>query len=680
MLRWMRPTVVVVVLLACGWLLAGAPARAGEAGPELSQAEPAEDTPALNETDAQDVDLGELDLDSVAAAAPAEDGFAVNPEGEIDLGTAAVEGAAAATAQAAAPGVERVITAEDIAQSGARNLADLLAREAGFTVNDTFAGAEVAFQGLPSKFTTVLVDGQRVPGRILERVDFSQLPLANLERVEIIRGPQAAAYGSDSAGVVVNLVTRDSAAAGGAFALGLGSLGWNRQHVEAHGGRGGESWLFAAGREARDKYDLNPRFPDTDGDSFSQHDILGKYQRKLGRDLFRLQLDWFEDEGRGYSFSPPDQLRNNQTLTRRFQSALGYDWRLSGSESLHLTYNYGTYFHDFYRYWAGYEDATATDSQFKDELQDTHAVYAKAGLDYLLTAGAEYNHDALTSDRIGGGGSAQSAIAAGFAAYEWYASPRWTLAGALRYDDHDSFGGEWGPKLSAAYKLDRRSELAAAVGRGARFPSLREQHYEFASPFGYTVLGNPDLAPESTWSYTLDYSYATARGRLRLGAFRHEVSNLIVFNQIQEYPQVYQTENIADARTGGLEFSAERRWDVARQRSVGAGLDTSWLTDSNDAELGTRLPNSPEWDHCLRLFYEQPGLDGELLLRAVDERFLDRENTARAPGYATADLTVRYGLGPGTLTLSGLNLCNERDGKYGPEPGRELRAEYLLEF
>ena len=715
MLRWVEVTVLVV--LAAGWLLASAPAFAEGsdwAQAHLADTDPPADDPAaepdtsadedefdLDELDLDDLDLDDMELDEETAAALEE-----GADGEIDLGEASVEGEAVDVTVAATPEVASVITADEIAQSGVESIADLLAREAGFTVNDTFAGAEVTFQGLPAKFTAVLIDGQRVPGRIFERVDFSQLPLANLERVEIIRGPQAAAYGSDNAGVVVNLITKDAAGLGGALALGLGTLGWNREYAQVHGSDGCDSWYLSAERKARENYDLNNLFPDTDGDSYDQYDFLGKYSRKFGRDLFHLQVNWFKDEGLGNSFSPPDQVRNNETLTRRFQSTLGYDWQLSGSENLSLNYNYGTYFHDFYRYWVGYEDTTAIDSKFKDTLHDTHATYTKAGSDYILTAGAEYNYDSLRSDRVSGDGEETSTITAGFATYEWFYNDRWTFSGALRYDDHDSFGGKWGPKATATYKIDERSDLAGAVGHGVRYPSLREQYYEFASPFGYTVLGNPDLTPETTWSYALDYSYGTRLGHVRLGAFRHEVSDLIVFSQIQDYPQVFQTQNVADATTTGFQFSAERRWDVsakpcepklvwiheekrwgepaerplAEQRYIGAGLDTTWIADSEDAELGTELPNSPEWDHRLRLFYQQQGLDSEILVRNTNHRFLDRENTARAPGYTTVDLTVRYGLGPGTLKLAGLNLFDERDGKYGPEPGRELRAEYTLEF
>lgn len=726
MLRWVEVSVCMLLALA---VLAASPALAQEGGwreahladtadteegSESSDGESAEEEESgeeeegldLDELDLDDLDLDDVDLDDVEIDAETAAILEEAEDGEIDLGEATVEGEAVEVAIQAAPEVASVITAEDIDASGVENIADLLAREAGFTVNDTFAGAEVTFQGLPSKFTAVLIDGQRVPGHLLERVDFSELPLANLERVEILRGPQAAMYGSDNAGVVINLITRGGQGFGGRFALGLGSFGYNREYIQVHDGGDNQQWFFSAEHKARENYDLNGLFPDTDGDSYGQYDFMGKYSVSFDKSRFHVQANWFKDEGLGNSFSPPNQLRNNETLTRRFQGTAGWEYQLSGNQTLKLTHNYGTYFHDFYRYWIGFEDTTAIDSNFKDTINDTHLSYQQYGADYIFTAGAEYNHDRLESDRIEGTGEETAAITAGFASYEWFADERWTVSGALRYDDHDSFDPEWGPKLTVGYQLNDAASLQASAGHGVRYPSLREQYYEFASPFGYTVEGNENLQPETTWSYNLDYDYRTALSRLRLGAFRHEVSDLIVFSEISESPQIFQTQNVSDAVTTGFQLSAERRWDVSakcgeprmvwiheekrwappaerpesEKKYIGAGYDVTWIAESEDKELGTKLPNSPEWDHRFRVFYEQDGLDSEVLLRYSSERFLDRENSSEAPAYATVDWTVRYKWGVGTLKLAALNILDEYDGRYGPEPGRELRAEYTVDF
>ena len=655
------------------------------------------------EIELDEIDLDGIDGDEIAGGFALGD-YGEDGENEIDLGEAEVSGEAIEVIAAPQPVVTDVISREEIENSGAANIDELLKRSAGFTVNDTFAGSEVSFQGLPSKFTTVLIDGQRVPGHILERVDFGQLPLSNVERVEIIRGPQAAAYGSDSAGVVINLITKTPDGPGGSLTLGAGSFGYNREHLDIYGGNDTQSWIIAVERKLREKYDLETTFPDTSGDGYEQYDVFAKYKRRFSRDTFSVSVDWFREEGLGHSFSPPDQVRNNETLTRRFSTGLAYDWHIDGNRSVRFDVNYGTYFHDFYRYWVGYKDETAIRSNFRDEILDFHAAYLQYGPDYILSIGAERNFDSFDSDRVQGDDTKTAQITAGFVSAEWYPDEDWTLTGSLRLDYHDEFGTQVSPKASVTRHLDENSEVSLAGGAGYRAPSLREQFYEFASPFGYSVLGNQDLDPETSTSINLDYRFHDENSSLNVGAFHHNVENLIVFTEIQDSPQVFQTENVSQGTSSGFQLSAERTWGIGRkcepieiyphlavfdhgvvQESeprgyLGAGYEVTWIADSEDDELGTRLPNSPEWDHRFKVFYEQHALRGEVVLRNVAQRYLDRENLSRAPAYTTLDLTVAREISNGTLRLAALNIFDEKHGRYGPEPGRELRLEYTINF
>jgi hypothetical protein len=159
--------------------------------------------------------------------------------------------------------------------------------------------------------------------------------------------------------------------------------------------------------------------------------------------------------------------------------------------------------------------------------------------------------------------------------------------------------------------------------------------------------------------------------------------------EIQSAPQVFETQNIANVHTMGLALSAERRFtirdagrgDCARGGQYwGLGYDATWLPEAVDGGLDTRLVNSPELDQVLRLFYERRALRAEALLRHSDGRFTDRANEVAAPASSTLDLTLKRNAGRGEWRLSALNVLDERDARFGPEPGRELRVEYALEF
>jgi outer membrane receptor for ferrienterochelin and colicins len=664
-------------LLLAGSLVLGVPALAADAPP----AGAAVDVPPPAGGAAQgdgEIDLGEIDVAGQApsAVAPAPPSPAPPPP------------------QPARSGAEaKVITGSQIAASGAQNLAELLQRTAGFSVTDSFTGSQATFQGIPSKFSTLLVDGQRVPGSVMDRSDFSQLALDNIERVEVIRGPEASAYTGSSVGAVVNIITRTPAGTGGSYTQGVGSLGFNHEQLSLHRGSddGREHWLLTADRRLRHTFDIDHRQIDTDGDSFRQGDLFAKFRKEMGPNRLRLQLDWFDEHRLGLAFAPPDLTRNQFTDTRRFQLEGAWRWGLSDGGSLELRHSYGTYGHQLYRYYAGFEATTATRTGFTDMLHDTQLAWQARGDGRGLAAGLQQNHDRLHSDRISAPAGGHTVDAQGYSAYAsyvWPLSARWTATGALRYDTQDTFGDAVSPKLSLRYGLSDSASLTAAVGRGYRAPSLRERYYQFASPFGYSVIGNNDLKPESSWDYTLDYDYAGQRSSFHAGAFDHRLHNLIDFSEIQPSPQVFQTVNVGSATSAGLEWSAERRWNLSTDRDGtalrlwGAGWDSTWIARSRDGELGTRLPSSPQWNHALRLFYREPAhrLESQLLLRGVAASYLDLANTDRAPGYTTIDATFSRELGDGRIELDALNLANEVNRRYGPKPGRELRAEYTWEF
>ena len=108
-----------------------------------------------------------------------------------------------------------VVSAEAIRESGARTLAEVLSEEAGIQVNSSLGlGQEVQMDGLDGRHVLILVDGRPVNGRTNNRVDVSRLPVdaSSIERIEIVRGPMSALYGSEALGGVVNIISRKAQA------------------------------------------------------------------------------------------------------------------------------------------------------------------------------------------------------------------------------------------------------------------------------------------------------------------------------------------------------------------------------------------------------------------------------------------------------------------------------------
>ena len=652
------------------------------------QADPPADPPAGEPAQAEPAD-------------PAEDELVLELDdeefGEIDLGEATVVGEAVEVALAAALSLQapalrelkREITREEIDNSGATDLAELLGRESGIRVSEYLGGTTINYQGLPGKFTTILVDGQRVPGNILEQHDLSQFSLGSLDSIEIISGPRAVAYGADNAGVVINLKTRSGAGHQAHMELGFGSLNWHREHFRLGNGDDMQNWLLSIEHQHRDAWDSNPAQPDTDLNSFENLELRGRWDFRVSDDdTMVVNTDWFSEDGRGLDYSPPSLLRPSDLTTTRLGASLGWTHQLNPGSSLVFSQSYGSYRHGLHRYFEGSEprdERTEFEEQTLDSSLrwDNHMVYS----DWSL--GLQRQAERLSSDRIlavDGGESADSELLGMFATYDWHMAPDWTLSLATRLNSHSDFGEKLLPSFGLSHNLDRFSTLAATTGRGYRAPSLRERYYDFPSPFNYTILGNPELVPETSWNYSLDYSYAKSGRSLRFGLFRNEIDNLIDFIEISAAPQVFTLQNFEGVTTEGLSFGLEQRWrttphhGACAQAWFGLGYDLTWLDEASVAETGLRLVNSPEFDHGLRAFYEEPGFNAELLLRRHSTYWFDAENTVEVPEQDSLDLTLRRSYGAGSIKLSGLNLLDERNVRFGPLPGRELRLEYSYDF
>jgi outer membrane receptor for ferrienterochelin and colicins len=101
-----------------------------------------------------------------------------------------------------------VITREQIVTSGARDAAQILANQPGIQIDSSFRGEAIQMQGLDPQHTLILVDGERLIGARDGALDLTRLFAGDIERIEIVRGPASAIYGSDAIAGVVNVITR----------------------------------------------------------------------------------------------------------------------------------------------------------------------------------------------------------------------------------------------------------------------------------------------------------------------------------------------------------------------------------------------------------------------------------------------------------------------------------------
>lgn len=505
------------------------------------------------------------------------------------------------------PVATEVITRKRIAESGGRSVAEVLSRERGIDVTQTFRGrgAAVRIHGLDPKHVLVLVDGERMVGRIDGSIDLSRIPAERVERIEIVKGAGSAIYGSEAMGGTVHIVTRKPFRAFEAdLAARVGTL--EALDLTAHAAT--KQSAFDAdvvfGQHQRAAYDLDPDDVATNGSAYEHTELSGRFAVPLGSGAEVVALlDYALRATEGVDANPDTGAvfdRNSSTLSLSgsigARVPLGEASKVGGSlraPQLRASVA-GAWFFDQFRL----DQRSVEDADPVAETRDVQGV-ARTQLDLtvgsaqVISAGVEGLIESTESgDRIGGEHSRRRVAI--FIQDEWTptTAPRLNLVPGGRLDVDSQFGVHPSPKLAARFDPMKGLALRAGFGLGFRAPDFKELFLAFANQAaGYYVAGNSELEPETSTSLSLGAEWSAAkRTSLSLELFRNDLSNLIetVSARAERCPAGFGLcfiyENIAEAHTQGAEVGAEVQ--VARGFSFLLGYA---FTDTRDERLDRPL-------------------------------------------------------------------------------------------
>lgn len=555
----------------------------------------------------------------------------------------------------------RVIDRDAIERRGAVFAADILADAPGLSVVRTgaFGGvAQVRMRGASPGKTLVLVDGVPVndPAEINGAYDFSGLELSDIERVEILSGPQSSLWGSDAIGGVIAFTTRELD--GLSAAAEAGSFGTARGRVS--GGVSTERYAFGAfvsrfdtdGISAADEADGNP---EADGFTSTTLGARGRYAFTPAVSIDG-SVRWTESDGDIDGFPPPTYALADTLDTQSSEqwsgfgrvrfAAFGFDHQFSVSAS------------DIQR-----ETVSAFSSVFSADRQvfRWQADGEVAGV--ALAFGAERED---TSGDLSSGLSDELGTTSAFVTARIEPTNRLSLTGALRFDDTDDFGSKTTGRLSGAFDAGNGITLSAAYGTGFKAPSISQAVCDFC----FAPLPWPELRPETAEGYEAAVGWRSVDGRIegRLTAY-----HLSVEDQISYVAGRYI--NIAETATDGVELEG--------RAILGGGFDLTlaWAwTDARDETTGARLLRVPEQAGSATLGWTGERLSGALTVRAESDQ--DDAGGVR-DGFVVAHLNGAYALNDNvSLTVRIENLTDERYQQvlgYG-EPGLSGYAGIRLRY
>ncbi len=431
-----------------------------------------------------------------------------------------------------------VIDAAEIARSKATTLLDLLRTVPGLDVVQSGGPGGVTslfLRGTSSTQTLVLVDGVPLNSPYFGGTDLSAFSTANVERVEVVRGPFSALYGSEAIGGVVQIFTRRSADAGasGHASFAFGNAGGREGSLEGRFAEGALSATFAFRRTLSSGDQLN--------EFFSGTTLSGALTARLGEGATAGVVVRRET---GRTGVPTD---GSQATPQR--STSGDTTALEVSLSLSLSKN--LFLEATLRYTRDRPAYADPDSSFTWSTTDARRVGARVAAagtwgPQRLAVGVDLERTQVWNES-NFGSALEGETARTFAVF---AEDRIALDGerllataGVRWDDNSAFGSAVSPRVTAAWRVLPSLKLRAAAGSAFRAPSLGELYYPFS--------GNPDLKPEKSTSWEIGVEQTIAEGVVaEATGFWNDIRDLIQYD-----PQTFTNENIGHARTRGIEVA-----------------------------------------------------------------------------------------------------------------------------
>ena len=536
-----------------------------------------------------------------------------------------------------------IITAEDIDALGFDFAVDAIAAAPGVTVNSNgaFGGqASVRIRGAATGQTLVLIDGIPVndPTSPSGGFNFARVDTENIERIEVLKGPQSTLWGTDAIGGVVSITTKrpDQGLGGSAFAE-YGSFNTFRGGASVgNANDAGDFRLAITGTSSDGVSKADENNGNTEDDAYEALTLSAKGGLNLGGDA-RLSANvlWTDAEaefdsfvfgnqgnvGDGDELSETEELSANISLTGSL-----FEDRL---ENL-LLIGYSDI--DRQNFTNGIPSFGATGDRVLYRYQGT------LGINETNTLAFGVEREETTS------GDEDTSIDGLFALYEWQATDALTLTGGFRVDDHNTFGTETTGRVAAAYNPNVQLTLRASWGQGFKAPTL------FQLSGGGFAAPNPNLQPETSEAFDAGIDWRSKDGRFEAGitVFDSDIEDLISFASTGYF-------NEAQVKTRGIELAG--RVVITDWLSVDANYAYIDAEDSN----GNPLRRIPEHSGDIRFNIDPNGpFSGNVLVRHNGEE--PNSATTEVDSWTRVDVTGSYDLNE-TVELFG-RLENLFDEEY----------------
>jgi outer membrane receptor for ferrienterochelin and colicins len=603
-----------------------------------------------------------------------------------------------------------IVTAQELENSHARDLAEALQNVPGVVLKPIHgkSGQEVWLQGFDADRVLILIDGKPVSASTGSSVDVSQISVADVAHIEIVKGSVSALYGSEAMGGVINVIIKQPKIGTSYKAtLDSGTYGdqnvsdgpFNNKHANFFISHNSGSWFGQLITDLRYKEgtDLDPSNWAFEGDAGSKVNFAGQlgYRFENGAEFMIAPSYYHEDINKNFSSYAPgvgEVKKEKLEEAKRKSISLNFDSPIFEQGELSAWYifeNFTDSTHQDILSTEYIDQSRLSESEFnKVEVQLDHPI----GENQLMTLGIVGSKNSLlqtqaksTADEVivideMQGEKTRSSIEI-YAQDDIFIGDELEILPGIRYQHDSDFGSHIAPKINLMYGpnwLDQEVKFRLGVGSGYRVPTLKERHYIFDhSALGYMVIGNPDLTPETSTSLQLGAEYNPGGDfHADINFFYNDIKNLISTELNEQQSNltglsIYEYNNVGKARTQGVDVTSA--YDFTEFLS--SNISYTYL-DALNLETNKQLTQRPQHQVKLKVNYKVLPINSLFSLYGnyQGEQFVDAENITSSPAYSTFDFKVNTDISSRLKLFMGIDnlLDTSRDV---PVTGTDFRPE-----
>ncbi len=472
------------------------------------------------------------------------------------------------------PVLTQIISSKELSLAGTTQIATALSNTLPWLdFYNEGSGMTFSMQGIGSKYTLFLIDGERMAGENHDNIDYNRLSTSNIERIEIVKGASSTLYGSNAIGGVVNLITKTPVKP---FEINIYNRCSKYSELESGANFGFHQKYFSSftdiSRESSNGYDLTPETPDLHTvEPYRIYNVFQKFNYNVTSKLsFNINGSYYSREQFNVSAIPTHPLFRDYTG--------GFTTNYKVNNHLDFTATYHTDRYD------SYDILEKLDNQKRSiyyDLQHTGRITGKYFHTYnsviekqSIITGVEIFYDKMFSERIQDSTRKMNNYNL-FILDEVKINKHFSAIGGVRYDNYSSVGGSFSPKVSLMYS-EGEFNYRATYGYGFRVPGIKEKYYDFDLGF-IAVKGNNSLKPEYSKyaSFSIEYNHKknNASANIYFNRVDDMIHDVLLANTTNKYTYI----NLNKVNVSGVDIL--QHFYISKNWSVNGGYSFTYAYD-----------------------------------------------------------------------------------------------------